>query len=236
MSYKLLEQFRKLFEGVKYRHRKSNLGDQVASFLYEDLFDLGRSQKYVAAVSSKFRVLNRKNQPVGSSARRGDGTFGERLPHIVAVTIPDHTVAMGEVATVEIGAEVKVLAKAMIKQLDRVGTDMINQLKEFKTHGGNPVCVGIVGVNYSPRYTSYEGKKAWKTTGKGSHKHPIQEAQSAEDRLRQRVASAFDEFIVLRFIVENVPPYRFDWANYAQTENQYGAALVRISREYDQRF
>ena len=236
MNYKLLEQFRKLFEGAKYRHRKSNLGDQVASFLYEDLFDLGLSQKYVAAVSSKSRVLNRKNQPVGSSARRGDGTFGERLPHIVAVTIPDHTVAIGQVANVEIGAEVKVLAKAMIKQLDRVGTDMINQLKEFKTHGGNPICVGIVGVNYAPRYTSYEGRKAWKTTGKGSHKHPVQEAQSAEDRLRQRVASAFDDFIVIRFVAENVPPYKFGWVNYSQTEDQYGAALVRISRKYDQLF
>lgn len=236
MNYELLEQFRKLFEGVKYRHRKSNLGDQVASFLYEDLFDLGLSQKYMAAVSNKTRVLNRKNQPVGSSARRGDGTFGERLPHVVAVTIPDHTVAIGQVANVEIGAEVKVLAKAMIKQLDRVGTDMINQLKEFKTHGGNPICVGIVGVNYAPRYTSYEGRKAWKTTGKGSHKHPIQEAQSAEDRLRQRVASAFDDFIVIRFIAENVTPYKFDWVNYSQTEDQYGAALIRISRKYDQRF
>lgn len=236
MNYKLLEQFRRLFEGAKYRHRKSNLGDQVASFLYEDLFDLGLSQKYVAAVSSKTRVLNRKNQPVGSSARRGDGTFGERLPHIVAVTIPDHMVAIGQVANVEIGAEVKVLAKAMIKQLDRVGTDMINQLKEFKTHGGNPICVGIVGVNYAPRYTSYEGRKAWKTTGKGSHKHPVQEAQSAEDRLRQRVASAFDDFIVIRFVAENVPPYKFGWVNYSQTEDQYGAALVRISRKYDQLF
>ena len=187
MSYKLLEQFQKLFEGVKYRHRKSNLGDQVASFLYEDLFNLGRSPKFVAAVSNKSRVLNRKNQPVGSNARRGDGTFGEGLPHIVAVTIPDHMVAIGDVATIEIGAEVKVLAKAMIKQLDRVGTDMINQLKEFRTHGGNPICVGIVGINYAPRYTSYEGRKAWKTTGKGSHKHPLQEAQSAEDRDRKSV-------------------------------------------------
>jgi hypothetical protein len=236
LNYKLLEQFRNLFQGVKYRHRKSNLGDQVASFLYEDLFDLGLSQKYTAAVSSKARVLNRKNQPVGSSARRGDGTFGERLPHVVAVTIPDHTLAIGQVANVEIGAEVKVLAKAMIKQLDRVGTDMINQLKEFKTHGGNPICIGIVGVNYAQRYTSYEGRKAWKTTGKGSHKHPIQEAQSAEDRLRQRVASAFDDFIVIRFVAENVPPYKFDWVNYSQTADQYGAALVRISRKYDQRF
>ena len=91
---------------------------------------------------------------------------------------------------------------------------------EFKTHGGNPICAGIVGVNYAPRHPSYEGRKAWKATGMGSHKHPIQEAQSAEDRLRQRVASAFDVFIVIRFIAENVPPYNFDWVNYSQTEDQ----------------
>ncbi len=235
MAYKLLEQFRKLFDGSEYRHRRSNLGDQVASYLYEDLYDLSRSAKYVAAINNRSRVLNRRNQTMGQKARRGDGTLGEALPHIVAVTIPNFSVAIGHVATVEIGTEVKVLAKAMIKQLDRVGTDMMNQVAEFRRRGGNPICVGIVGVNYAPSYTSYEGDKPWPTDGK-KHKHPIQEAKAAEVRLSQRVAAQFDEFVVLRFNAENVPPYTFTWVNQSQTENEYGAAIVRISREYDSRF
>ena len=235
MSYKLLDQFHALFEGVEYRHRRSNLGDQVASYLYEDLFDLGRSPKFVTAVSSQRRVLNRKNKAVGKDSRRGDGTFGEALPHIVAVTVPDHAVALGEVATIEIGAEVKILAKAMIKQIDRVCTDMLNQVSEFRKHGGNPISVGIVGVNSAQIYTSFEGDRAWPTDGK-KHKHPAQEASAAEQRLLSRVSKVFDELIILRFRASNTPPYKFEWVNRAQTDNVYGAALVRISREYEARF
>jgi hypothetical protein len=51
---------------------------------------------------------------------------------------------MGEVANILLGAEVKILAKAMIKQLDRVGSDMENQAAEFRKHGNAPICVGIV--------------------------------------------------------------------------------------------
>lgn len=235
MAYKLLEEFRKLFEGAKYNHRNSTLGDHVASFLFEDLYDLGRSPKFLAVVSSRDRVLNRKNVAVGKQARRGDGTFGVKVPQIVAVTITDHTVALGEVATIEIGAEVKILAKAMIKQIDRVCTDILNQVAEFKKHGGKPICVGIVGINSAKAYTSYEGNKRWPTDGK-KHKHPAQEADEAEKRLMSRVQPHFDEFVTLRFRASNTRPYDFAWVNKAQTEKEYAAALVRISREYEARF
>ncbi|OGA05338.1 MAG: hypothetical protein A2W68_18405 [Betaproteobacteria bacterium RIFCSPLOWO2_02_64_14] len=235
MAYKLLEEFRGLFEGAKYNHRNSTLGDRVASFLFEDLYDLGRSPKFLAVVSSCDRVLNRKNVAVGKQARRGDGTFGVRVPHIVAITIPDHNIALGEVATIEIGAEVKILAKAMIKQIDRVCTDILNQVAEFKKHGGRPICVGIVGINSAKAYTSYEGSKRWPTDGK-KHKHPAQEADEAEKRLMFRVQPHFDEFVTLRFQASNTRPYDFAWVNKAQTEKEYAAALVRISREYETRF
>ena len=235
MAYKLLEEFRKLFEGTKYNHRNSTLGDHVVAFLFEDLYDLGRSPKYQSAVSSRDRVLNTKNVAVGKQSRRGDGTFGVRVPHILAVTIPDHTVALGEVATIEIGAEVKILAKAMIKQIDRVCTDMLNQVSEFKKHGGNPICVGIVGVNGAKAYTSYEGRKSWPTDGK-KHKHPAQEADEAEKRLMSRVQRNFDEFVILRFRASNRRPYDFAWVDQLRTEKEYAAALVRISREFEARF
>lgn len=90
MAYKLLERFRGLFEGQKYLHRRSNIGDQVASFLYDDLLVLGRSPKFVASVCGAHSVINVANVTVGKSARRGDGTFGERVPNVVPVAVPDH--------------------------------------------------------------------------------------------------------------------------------------------------
>jgi hypothetical protein len=136
---------------------------------------------------------------------------------------------------IEIGAETKILAKAMIKQIDRVIGDLIRQADEFKKTGGNPICVGIVGVNFAPTYTSYEGAREWPTDGK-KHKHPDQEAPAAERRLLDRAAPRFDEFQLLRFRATNVAPFPFEWVDLDNTTKEYGALLIRISREYDRRF
>lgn len=235
MNYKLLGEFRNLFAGTKYRHRVSSQGDRVALYLYEDLFDLGRSPKFVKAASSKSRVLNTQNLAVGKKSRRGDGAFGERLPHIAPATVPGMAVAFGKIATIEIGAEVKILAKAMRKQLDRVCTDLTKQVAEFKKLGGRPICVGIVGINWSKSYTSFEGRKKFETNGK-KYLHPHQEAVGAERDLVDRVKGSFDELILLRFEASNSKPFDFKWVNQADTENLYGAALIRISRDYESRF
>ena len=235
MAYKLLDEFRKLFEGGKYRHRVSTHGDRVAVFLYEDLFELGRSAKFVAAASSKSRVLNTMNRAVGKKSRRGDGTFGERIPHIPPDVVAGLAVAFGEVATIEIGTEVKILAKAMRKQLDRVCTDLGNQVAEFRKRGGNPICVGLVGINRADSYTSYEGKKSWPTNGK-KYLHPKQEADEVERDLVDRVKSSFDELVTLRFRASNKRPFQFSWVDQAKTEMEYASSLVRISREYEARF
>lgn len=231
-----MDRFRNLFEGARYLHRDSSLGDSVARCLPEDLHALHRSKKLNAGIDEKQRVLNVENRLQGVKARRGDGTFGELIPHAIAVDMPGFIVARGPVATVEIGTEVKILAKAMIKQIDRVMTDLQNQRREFETAGGNPITVGIVGINQAARYVSYEGKAMWPTTGVSGHKHPIQEAAEAERRLIARVASAFDEFLVLRFRATNEPPYVFEWVDPHQTEMDYGAVLTRIVRKYEVRF
>lgn len=235
MAYQLLDRFRSLFDGVRYIHRNSSLGDSVAWRLPEDLYALHKSAKLDKRVDEKQSVLNVENRLRGIKARRGDGTFGEIIPHALAVEIPGFLVARGPIATVEIGTEVKILAKAMIKQIDRVMTDLQNQRREFQKAGGNPIAVGIVGINQAPRYVSYEGKVAWPTGVKG-RKHPIQEAAEAERRLIERVSSNFDEFLILRFRATNQPPYSFEWVNEAQTEMDYGAALTRILRKYEVRF
>ena len=149
--------------------------------------------------------------------------------------IPGFNVAQGPVATVEIGAEVKILAKAMIKQIDRVMTDLLNQKRQFSNAGGTPITIGIVGINHSHQYTSYEGDREWPTDG-SSNKHPIQEAAQAESRLVSRVAGEFDEFLILRFRATNVFPYPFDWVDEHQTEMDYAAVLTRVLRKYENRF
>ena len=234
-KYALLRTFRGLFEGKPYLHRKSNLGDLVASQLYEDLIAIDKSVKLVERVQRHERVVNLRNVMTGRPGRRGDGTFGELVPAAVAVIEKGILVARGPVATIEIGAETKILAKAMIKQIDRVISDLINQVNQFKRGGGNPICVAFVGINFAEQYVSFEGRKRWPTDGK-KYKHPIQEAAQAEQRLNEKARSAFDEFQILRFRAANTKPYPFDWLDLATTELEYSALLTRVSREYERRF
>jgi hypothetical protein len=146
------------------------------------------------------------------------------------------SVARAAVATIEIGVEVKIITKAMIRQAGRVCTDMRDQVDEFRKHHEDAICVGIVGINHARSYTSYEGEKAWATTGKGKHLHPFQQAMAAEQYVLANAAPKFDELVVLRFDATNVPPYPFSWVDATKTEAEYSAALVRLSRLYESRF
>jgi hypothetical protein len=234
-KYALLRTFRGLFEGKPYLHRKSNLGDLLASQLYEDLIAINKSSKLVESVQHHERVVNLRNIMTGRPGRRGDGTFGELVPAAVAVTEKGMLVARGPVATIEIGAETKILAKAMIKQIDRVITDLINQVNQFRRSGGNPISAAFIGINFAEQYVSFEGRKRWPTDGK-KYKHPIQEAAQAEQRLKDKARPAFDEFQILRFRATNARPFPFEWVHLVTTEMEYSALLTRISREYDRRF
>lgn len=237
LEYRLPAEFRRLFEGKIYKHRDSSQGDFVAMHLYEDLIAINRSPKLIeAAVDRKDRVLNVQNKRRGVAARRGDGTFGEIIPGETAITDSGYLVGRGPIATVEIGLEVKILAKAMIKQIDRVINDLRNQVAQFKRGGGNPICVAAIGINQAESTIGYEGDRPFPTTGKQGFLHPVQEAPEAERRLRAEAAPEFDEFLVLRFKASNAPPYPFEWADYNETRLDYAAALSRISSRYQQRF
>jgi hypothetical protein len=236
VPYRLLDEFRKLFERKRYLHRVSTSGDFVATHLFEDLHDIGKSKLLQARIEERTRVVNAQNRRRGIQARRGDGTFGELIPNVEAIYDPEYAVARGPIATVEIGCEVKILAKAMIKQIDRVIGDLVKQVGQFKRGAGNPICVGIVGINHAASYTSYEGKRAWPTDGTSHYRHPIQEASDAESRLLIQARPSFDEFLILRFRATNRRPYVFEWLDLLATELDYGAILTRISREYDRRF
>jgi hypothetical protein len=162
--------------------------------------------------------------------------LGELVPGATILELPTFQVARGNVATVEIGVEVKILSKAMIKQISRVKNDLRDQIQQFKRKGGTPICVAIVGINWSSIVTSYESDRIWTTTGKGGHLHPIQEAAEAESRLKEEVAPLYDEFLILRYKATNAAPFPFDWKDYEETVADYGAILTRISRTYDTRF
>jgi len=181
------------------------------------------------------RVSYPQNLTVGIARRRGDGTFGERVPAAQAVVDPGFAVARGPVATIEIGVETKILAKAMIKQIDRVIGDLVRQTEEFKKRGGQPICVGVVGVNFANQYTSYEGDRTFPTDGR-KYKHPTQEAEEAISRLLQRAAPCFDEFLIPKFDAANTPPHPFSWVNEQRTLLEYSALLTRLSRTYEERF
>lgn len=234
-EYALLKAFRGIFEGTPYLHRRSHLGDLVASQLYEDLVALKKSKLIVERVRRHERVINLRNVAIGKPARRGDGTFGEIVPAAVAIIEKGLLVARGPVATIEIGAETKILAKAMIKQIDRVIGDLVRQVEQFHKSGGNPICVAFVGVNHAHEYTSYEGDRQYRTDG-GKNKHPSQEARRGEQLLLENAALKFDEFQLLRFRATNVSPYPFEWVDPERTTMEYSALLTRVSREYDRRF
>jgi hypothetical protein len=235
VSYHLLDTFRQTFDGQQYLHRRSGLGDLIAMQLFEDLYDVGRSTLLQRRIEQKERVLNVGNRRRGIKARRGDGTFGEIIPGVSAVADPGFKVARGAVATVEIGVEVKILAKAMLKQIDRVIGDLQKQVEHFKRGAGNPICVGVVGVNHAAVCTGYEGDRAFTTDGV-RHRHPYQEAQEAERRLVGEAKPCFNEFLVVAYKATNAEPYPFDWLNREAAVLDYGAILARISREYDRRF
>ena len=49
-------------------------------------------------------------------------------------------------------------------------------------------------------------------------------------------AEKFDEFQILRFRATNIAPFPFEWEDLERTSKEYGALLIRVSREYDRRF
>lgn len=233
MPYRLLDAFRNLFDGKAYHHRISGQGDFVAIQFYEDLYNLGRSNKLLSRVQQGLSVLNVENKRVGVKARRGDGSFGEIVANTPPIADPGYAVMRGPIATIEIGIEVKIIHKAMLKQIDRVITDMKNQVAEFKTHHGTPITIGVVGINCASTTVSYEGPgRSYKTTGKGGYAHPIQEADEAERRMRGLAGPSFDEFLILRYKATNEQPFPFAWDNIGKANQEYGAILTRVSSRF----
>lgn len=233
VEYRLLKRFEQTFFGRPYRHRNSQLGNRIADYLFDDLYALRPSSRLRRDVDAGVVVLNPKARSPGVRARRGDGSFGPILPGYAPKPHGDHLVPIGPTAGVEIGAEVKILAKAMIKQIDRVISDLCGQAKSFREKSPHAVSVGLVGVNHAEEYVSFEGRRRYKTRGDSDQPHPVQEAAEASRRLRTDADGCFDEFLVLPFIATNARPYEFAWVERRHTEDAYGAMLLRLLRRYE---
>ena len=235
MPYRMLSAFESLFRDKPFLHRRPNQGDAIAAELYEDLFELSRSKSYVAGVRSKILGVNGGNKIVGREARRGDGTFGEFVPNSEVLVVPDFNVARGHLANLQIGTETKIFSTALGKQQrERVG-DLNDQANTFHRHNAQALRVAIVGLNHAPHYAAYEGDRITRTDGK-KYKHPIQEASKMAALLLNEVAPHYDEFLLLEYEATNENPFPFSWLNHAKTEREYGAALIRLSVEFEKRF
>ena len=233
---RLLEAFASRFEGVFYNHRVSTHGDYAAQFLFEDLLRCGDSEKYAERVASGSAVLNSPNRTQGVQHRRGDGSFGTIVPGEEPIRDEGFDVARGRLAMIQIGVEVKIMSKAMGRQVDRVIGDLRRQADQFKKSNRAVITVGIVGVNHAAKYLSREGDREYPSTGQGRHLHPIQQAAAMIDALKSEVGRKYDEFLILPFRATNYEPYEFEWVDATETKRDYGSALVRIAGEYQRRF
>ena len=236
MTYRLLDQFRQLFDGVPYKHRASNNGAKIARCLYEDLATIGLSRVFSERIANHESAVSTKNRARGIRPRRGDGTLGDLAQNVVPTVEPGFVVARGKIVNLEIGVEVKILAKAMIKQIGRVENDLRNQIREFQSGANNPICVGIVGINHAAHCIGIEGDRVFRTDGTARARHPVQEASEAARRLREGLDTSFDELLFLSYRATNEHPYCFSWVDEDETQTDYASALARISRDYDTRF
>jgi len=241
MQFRMLDAFRALFDGHIYRHRSSGQGDLISRELYEDLYNIRRSSKFNSSVDRLQRGLNIGNIRQGISARRGDGTLGELVPGQPVTQVSGSAIARGRVATLDIGVEVKILNKAMIKQINDRIAGLQSQAEYFAKgrdgrRRGNPIAAAIIGLNCAEYTIGYEGDRSYRTDGSGNQPHPNQEVDEVERRLTAEVRPSFDEMVVLRYKATNEAPFAFAWANENEARATYGASLVRIALEFEKRF
>jgi hypothetical protein len=134
------------------------------------------------------------------------------------------------VAEPRIGCEVKIIAKSLQKQIDRVISDLENFALRMKLLNERAINVAVVGVNCESDYVGHEGDRAFK------HRLRAQEPAAAMARLSTRLLDRYDELVLLPFLATNQPPYPFAWANASQAALDYGAALTRLGDLYERRF
>lgn len=113
----------------------------VATHLYEDLYDHGGCPKFNEHVVAGQCVVNVGGSTRGVKARRGDGTFGTIVPGSDPLKAEGFVVLQGMVALTHIGAELKIIATAHLKQIDRVLNDLRGSATSLKEKSANAITV-----------------------------------------------------------------------------------------------
>ena len=232
---RLLTEFEETFRGKAYLHRVSTHGDRIGSFLYEDLYEhcLTHDPKnpFLLKVQSGAVVLNQSNKVTGKKGRRPDGMMGERVPVSPAESVAGLHIPRAPVATVQIGAEFKIMATKMTAQMERVATDMINQANVIKDLGPTAIRIGFLAVNHASSYLGREGDRRYP-----SKTAPLAASQTVIKYVSERAKPLYDELILLTYSATNDEPFPFAWVNAQKVKGEYSAAVLRIAGEYRKRF
>lgn len=229
-NYRLLQAFRSTFERVVYKHRNSTVGNRIGRELFEDLVRHEVSAALLDHVRDRRCVVSRGGKIHGRLIRRNDSVFG-RPPAGVVVAAPMSRFAVpeGAVAEPRIGCEVKILAKAQLKQIDRVLSDLENFALRMNRLNRKCVNVAVVGVNHESDYVGYEGERTFR--GRLGREEPA----AVIGRLAG-LSDYYDELLILGFRATNQDPFPFRWIGPRKIELDYGAALTRVGERYQERF
>lgn len=181
------------------------------------------SQLEIVTVSGEIYGRKRVRRNDSSSGRPPAGELDIRTP-------TGCDVSEGVIAEPHIGCDVKILAKAQQKQIDRVINDLRGFGSRMRSLYARCINVAVVGVNHESEYVSYEGERQY-----CGRLRPL-EAKQTEERVRE-IHDDFDEVLILPFRATNeAPTYPLAWIDEAKTRRDYGAILTRIGSLYDERF
>jgi hypothetical protein len=230
--FKLLDQFADTFRRGPYKHRSANLGNRVGRELFEDLILHSVSDRLLERVRSFTEIVTMTGEIYGRKRVRRNDSFSGRPPagELEIRNVPGFLVAEGVIAEPHIGCEVKIVAKAQHKQIDRVINDLRGFAVRMRSLHARCINVAVVGVNHESEYVSYEGDRQYR-----DHLRPL-EAIKTEERVHE-IDDHYDEVLVLPFRATNeMPAFPFEWVNAEKTRRDYGAILTRIGSLYDERF
>ena len=235
MKYRLLHSFQEIFSGTPYRHRNSQLTDCVALDYFEDYRRTTNRPAIQERLDSGSSVVGSRPPLTGGMNHGGLRYIGEKTPGINPTRMPERSVMTGRTANVEIVFEIKILAKSMNKQVNRVINDFGNRQAKLKKAYPDVIFIGAVGVNFASAYVSYEGARTYHTNGK-ERRHPSQEATSVKNKLLDGLSDVLDELLIICFTAENVSPYNFDFLGLDRTEEELAGIIARTARDHEKRF
>lgn len=231
-SFRLLEQFAATFRKGPYLHRSPSLGNRIGRELFEDLVFHDVSSPLVERVHSRREVVTTTGEIYGRKRVRRNDSFSGKPPagELDIRSIEGSLVSEGVIAEPHIGCEVKILAKAQQKQIDRVINDLRGFGVRMRSLHVRCINIALVGVNHESKYVSYEGDRQYRDSLRPN------EAMQTEERLLE-LRDDFDEVLVLSFRATNeAPKFPFAWVDESKARRDYGAILTRIGSLYDERF